>query len=112
MLHELFGLRLRRLFAGSTAIVLMLAAELVRTVSIVVGGRTGRSSASTRGVQRGWQSAIVLPVRGSCAPPGGRISTLGVGIRTSATSCAQNGATHATQPPLWRARRICSRNAC
>ena len=99
MLHELFGLRLRRLFAGSTAIVLMLAAELVRTVSIVVGGRVGRFSASTSGVRRGWRPAIVLPVRGSCAPPGGRISTLGVGIRTSAASCAQNGAARATLPP-------------
>ena len=98
-MEELFGQQHPRHRAAVMAIVLGLASALENTISFVVEGRAGRSSASTSGVRRGWRPAIVLPVRGSCAPPGGRISTLGVGIRTSAASCAQNGAARATLPP-------------
>ena len=99
-MEELFGQQHPRHRAAVMAIVLGLASALENTITFVVEvWRVGRFSASTSGVRRGWRPAIVLPVRGSCAPPGGRISTLGVGIRTSAASCAQNGAARATLPP-------------
>ena len=68
MLHELFGLRLRRLFAGSMAIVLVLAAELVRTISIVVGGRAGRNSSPSRLMRLGLQQLFHRPSLGDCLP--------------------------------------------
>lgn len=93
------------------AIVLVLAAELVRTISIVVGGRAGRNSSPSRLMRLGLQLLFHRPSLGDCLPSAGRVWTLDGRVDTGAMSCAWNGAARATRPLLWRARCVRRRNS-